>query len=241
MLERMRPGLIDAIQQEQPDWVLVYGDTTSTLAGARAAKEAGVPLAHVESGMRSGDWSMPEEHIRVEVDRTSTLLLCPDERSAAQLRTEAVEGVIEVVGDVMADAALRFAPIARERSTVLDRLGQIRDIGVRLAIDDFGTGYSALSYLRHLPVDILKIDRSFIEGVVAGWQGKAFLHTIVRLTETLSMTAVGEGVETHEQLSALRALGCELGQGFLFARPMGPAEFSLALAEYRAASTVLAG
>ncbi len=113
-----------------------------------------------------------------------------------------------------------------DAATVLDRLGQIRDIGVRLAIDDFGTGYSSLSYLRSLPVDILKIDRSFIEGVVGGWQGKAFLHTIVRLSETLSMTAVGEGVETQEQLCTLRTLGCRLGQGFLFAAPMAPAEFS---------------
>jgi diguanylate cyclase (GGDEF)-like protein len=128
-----------------------------------------------------------------------------------------------------------------EAATVVERLRQIRDLGVRLAIDDFGTGYSALSYLRHLPVEILKIDRSFVEGVVAGWQGRAFLHTIVRLTETLSMTAVGEGVETQEQLAALQALGCQLGQGFLFARPMGPAEFSLTLAEHRSARAVLAG
>ena len=154
-----------------------------------------------------------------------------------------VRDVIDATGLDPARLILEITESAfvSEATTVVDRLRQIRDLGVRLAIDDFGTGYSALSYLRHLPVDILKIDRSFIEGVVAGWQGKAFLHTIVRLTETLSMTAVGEGVETHEQLSALRALGCELGQGFLFARPMGPAEFSLALAEYRAASTVLAG
>jgi UDP-N-acetylglucosamine 2-epimerase len=72
--------------------------------------------------MRSGDWSMPEEHIRVEVDRTSTLLLCPDERSARQLEQEGVEGRITVVGDVMADASFRLAPVARERSTILERL-----------------------------------------------------------------------------------------------------------------------
>ncbi len=66
---------------------------------------------------------MPEEHIRVEVDRTSTLLLCPDERSARQLEQEGVEGRIKVVGDVMADASFRLAPIARERSTILERLG----------------------------------------------------------------------------------------------------------------------
>ncbi|OLE24017.1 MAG: hypothetical protein AUG44_20580 [Actinobacteria bacterium 13_1_20CM_3_71_11] len=110
-------------------------------------------------------------------------------------------------------------------STVLERLQQIRDLGVRLAIDDFGTGYSSLSYLRSFPVDILKIDRSFVEGVAAGWQGEAFLNTIVRLTETLSMTAVGEGVETQEQLTALRVLGCQLGRGFLFARPMAADDF----------------
>ena len=108
---------------ERPDWTLVYGDTASTLAGARAAREAAVPLAHVESGMRSGDWSMPEEHIRVEVDRISTLLLCPDKRSAQQLEREEVEGRIEVVGDVMADACFRLAPIARDRSNILERLG----------------------------------------------------------------------------------------------------------------------
>ena len=89
MVAAMQPGILDAIAAERPDWVLVYGDTASTLAGARAAVEAGIPLAHVESGMRSGDWSMPEEHIRVEVDRTSTLLLCPDERSAASFARKA--------------------------------------------------------------------------------------------------------------------------------------------------------
>jgi diguanylate cyclase (GGDEF)-like protein len=127
-----------------------------------------------------------------------------------------------------------------DAATVLDRLRQIREIGVRLAIDDFGTGYSALSYLRHLPVEILKIDRSFVEGLVVGWQGKAFLHTIVRLTETLSMIAVGEGVETPEQLSALQALGCRLGQGYLFARPMESAEFSRNLAAHRGAAVLIA-
>jgi UDP-GlcNAc3NAcA epimerase len=123
MVAEMRPGILDAIAAERPDWTLVYGDTASTLAGARGAREAGVQLAHVESGMRSGDWSMPEEHIRVEVDGISTLLLCPDERSARQLEQEGVEGRIEVVGDVMADASFRLAPIARERSTILERLG----------------------------------------------------------------------------------------------------------------------
>ena len=119
-VEAMRPGITATVEREQPDWVLVYGDTNSTLAGARAAVDT--PVAHVEAGMRSGDLTMPEEHNRIEVDRVSALLLCPDERSAEVLRGEAVDGRVEVVGDVMADANLRLAPIARERSTILAAL-----------------------------------------------------------------------------------------------------------------------
>jgi len=120
--DAMRPPIADALARERPDWVLVYGDTNSTLAGAEAAVAAGVPVAHVEAGLRSGDLSMPEERNRIEVDRIGALLLCPDERSAATLRREDAGGRIEVVGDVMADACFRLAPIARERSRILSRL-----------------------------------------------------------------------------------------------------------------------
>jgi UDP-GlcNAc3NAcA epimerase len=120
MLAALRPGLLDALEAEGPDWVLVFGDTNSTLGGARAAAEAGVPLTHVEAGLRSGDLAMPEEHNRIETDRLSQLLFCPDERSRALLEREGVGGRIEVVGDVMADACFRLAPIARERSKILE-------------------------------------------------------------------------------------------------------------------------
>ena len=94
---------------------LVFGDTNSTLAGAQAAVAAGVPVAHVEAGLRSGDLSMPEERNRIAVDRIADLLFCPDERSRELLEAEGVPGRIEVVGDVMADASRLFAPLARER------------------------------------------------------------------------------------------------------------------------------
>jgi UDP-GlcNAc3NAcA epimerase len=119
----MVPGLLDAIRAEQPDWVLVFGDTNSTLAGSRAAAAADAPIAHVEAGLRSGDWSMREERTRVEVDGLAALLLCPDERSRATLEAEGVRGRIGVIGDVMADACFTLAPIARDRSRVLDSLG----------------------------------------------------------------------------------------------------------------------
>jgi UDP-N-acetylglucosamine 2-epimerase len=111
----LTPAVAAVLEAEKPDTVVVLGDTNSTLAAARAATAAGIPVAHVEAGLRSGDLTMPEERARIEVDRLATLLLCPDERSAATLRDEGAGGRIEVVGDVMADATLRFAPIARER------------------------------------------------------------------------------------------------------------------------------
>lgn len=119
----MIPGIVEAIRAERPDAVVVFGDTNSTVAGARAAREAGALLAHVEAGMRSGDLTMPEEHNRIEVDAIAHLLLCPDERSRGILESEGVPGRIEVVGDVMADASRTFTPIARERSRILERLG----------------------------------------------------------------------------------------------------------------------
>jgi UDP-GlcNAc3NAcA epimerase len=113
----MEPAIAAAAGEERPDWVLVYGDTNSTLAGARAAGAMGLPLAHVEAGLRSGDPAMPEERNRIETDRLARLLLCPDQRSRAILEEEGVEGRVEVVGDVMYDASLLFAPLARERYT----------------------------------------------------------------------------------------------------------------------------
>ena len=121
--EEMRAAIAGRLRDEQPDWVLVYGDTNSTLAGALAAADAGVPLAHVEAGLRSGDLSMPEERNRIETDRLAQLLLTPDERSREQLASEGVPGRAEVVGDVMADACYRLAPVARERSRALQDLG----------------------------------------------------------------------------------------------------------------------
>ena len=114
-VDALTPALGRIVEAERPDVVMVLGDTNSTLAGARAAASLEIPLAHVEAGLRSGDLSMPEERARIEVDGLSALLLCPDERSVETLRAEGVGGRTEIVGDVMADATRRFAPLARER------------------------------------------------------------------------------------------------------------------------------
>ncbi len=112
-IERMRPEIAARIRKEAPDIVMVYGDTNSTLAGARAAADTSIPLAHVEAGLRSGDLEMPEEHNRIETDRLAWLLFCPDDRSRLILQEEGVLGRLYVVGDVMADASRVFAPVAR--------------------------------------------------------------------------------------------------------------------------------
>jgi UDP-GlcNAc3NAcA epimerase len=117
--DAMTVPIREAIAAEQPDWVLVYGDTNTTAAGARAA--GGVPVAHVEAGLRSFDLTMPEERNRIEVDRLSALLLTPDDHSAEQLAREGVAGQIAVVGDVMADATRVFLPIARRAPVPYER------------------------------------------------------------------------------------------------------------------------
>ena len=109
---RMLSALAPLIADAQPDVVLVYGDTNSTLAGGLAAAQAGIPVAHVEAGMRSFDRRMPEELNRVLTDHLSSLLLCSSEVPAAHLRREHVVGAVEIVGDVMVDVALLVQPRA---------------------------------------------------------------------------------------------------------------------------------
>ncbi len=116
---RMLSALEDLIPEVQPDAVLVYGDTNSTLAGAQAGQHAGVPVVHIEAGMRSFDLTMPEERNRIATDQLSDLLLCSSDISAENLRDEKITGRMEVVGDVMVDVALRWQPTARERTADL--------------------------------------------------------------------------------------------------------------------------
>jgi UDP-GlcNAc3NAcA epimerase len=120
---KMLPGIEAAVVEEKPNAVLVYGDTNSTLAGALAAGKLLVPVAHVEAGLRSFDRSMPEELNRMLVDRLSTLLFCPTDVAVANLAAEGITEGIHQVGDVMYDANLRLAALARERSRSLERAG----------------------------------------------------------------------------------------------------------------------
>lgn len=119
MLERIESIIIE----EKPTWVLIYGDTNSTLAGALAAAKLQVPIAHVEAGLRSYNRAMPEEINRVVADAMSTLLLCPTKAAVENLRKEGVSHGVHLVGDVMYDSVLFYRTLARERSQILEHLG----------------------------------------------------------------------------------------------------------------------
>ena len=112
------------------------------------------------------------------------------------------------------------AVIMRDDPRTLDRLDALKAAGVRLAIDDFGTGYASLSYLKRLPVDCLKIDRSLIRGVGQDMEDTAIIRAVASLARSLGIVVTAEGVETAEQVSQLKMVGCDQGQGYYFARPV---------------------
>jgi EAL domain-containing protein (putative c-di-GMP-specific phosphodiesterase class I) len=141
--------------------------------------------------------------------------------------------LVETVRAALADSGLPPGALILEvtenilverTEEILGLLHQLKALGVRLAIDDFGTGYSSLSYLSRFPVDILKIDRSFVEAVaIAGSEQGELARTILHLGQSMHLSTVAEGIETQAQYAALRAMGCDYGQGYLFARALPPA------------------
>lgn len=128
--------------------------------------------------------------------------------------------------------------LLRDVAGSIEQLQALRRTGVSIAIDDFGTGYSSLSYLQRLPVDVVKIDRSFVSEVSSGARSAAFVRAILQLCRTIELRTVAEGVETAEQAAGLRKLGCDMAQGFYFAHPLSPEQIEARLT--REGTTVLA-
>jgi len=110
--------------------------------------------------------------------------------------------------------------LAADQEAMLERLSGLRALGVHLAIDDFGTGYSSLAYLRHLPVDVLKLAKPFVDGLLHGAEEAALTNAILRIADLLGLRVIAEGIEQEAQAQELARLGCPYGQGFHFARPL---------------------
>ena len=143
-------------------------------------------------------------------------------------------GIVDDVRQALADSGLAAGQLVLEmtesmlmHNTELSmaRLNALKELGISLAIDDFGTGYSSLSYLQRYPIDILKIDKAFVDVIDKGGEGPVLASAIVALGETLRMITVAEGIETEAQRGHLLTLGCELGQGYLFAPPLDAEDF----------------
>jgi diguanylate cyclase (GGDEF)-like protein/PAS domain S-box-containing protein len=144
-----------------------------------------------------------------------------------------VEDALSATG-LPADALtleLTESALVRDADRALDLLHRLKRLGVRLAIDDFGTGYSSLAYLHRFPVDVLKIDRSFVASVVTGRQSPALARAIVDLGRSLDLLTVAEGIERDAELAQFRELDCALGQGYLFARPADATTTAAALTD----------
>jgi diguanylate cyclase (GGDEF)-like protein/PAS domain S-box-containing protein len=197
-----------------------------------------IPLAE-ETGqiVPIGGWVLNEAcRAAVQLQRshpTASSIYMAVNLSARQLqRPEIVDEVAAALaasGLAAEDLVLEITEsvLMRDIDLTIERLQRLKDLGVRIAIDDFGTGYSSLNYLRQFPVDIVKIDRSFVEGIAADGDQRALVAMIIDLARALGLRQVAEGIERPDQLAELRSLGCGFGQGYLFARPVDFADLGL--------------
>jgi len=157
--------------------------------------------------------------------------------SARQVaRPELVQEVREILLETGMEAGTLILEITesvmmQDMELSIERLTELKVLGVQLAIDDFGTGYSSLNYVRRFPVDILKVDKSFIDGVSEGGESSALTAAVIELAGILNLKPVAEGIERADQLERLLELHCDLGQGFFFAKPMPPEELGALLHE----------
>jgi EAL domain-containing protein (putative c-di-GMP-specific phosphodiesterase class I) len=135
---------------------------------------------------------------------------------------ETVEAILARTGLPPEHLTLEITESAlmKDAASALKVLKTLKELGVLLAIDDFGTGYSSLSYLQRFPLDILKVDRSFVEQLGVSVESEEIVSAVIRLAHALGLEVVAEGVETTEQLAALQSFDCDLAQGFLFSRPL---------------------
>jgi EAL domain-containing protein (putative c-di-GMP-specific phosphodiesterase class I) len=151
--------------------------------------------------------------------------------SSAQLSPDLVDLCERLVERDAEDGSFGFeiteSVLMSDIGAAIGVLGRLRQLGIPVAIDDFGTGYSSLEYLKRLPVDSLKIDQSFVSGLgrIRDPDDPSIVRAVIALARALSLGCCAEGVETADQRQALVALGCETAQGFLWAKPLAPADF----------------
>ena len=173
----------------------------------------------MEACRQAAEWRLPERGMYVSVNVSARQL--DDHHLVDDLRTALTAADLEPTGLVI---EITETAIMRDAEMTARQLQVVKGLGIGIAIDDFGTGYSSLAYLRQFPVDILKIDRSFISPITDSAESKALLHTLVQLGKQLGLKTLAEGIEQHEQFCHLQDEACDSGQGFMFARPLAAAD-----------------
>jgi diguanylate cyclase (GGDEF)-like protein/PAS domain S-box-containing protein len=193
-----------------------------------AAEESGLIVPMGQWVLREGCRQLREWHAAVPGGRDLALAI---NLSARQLRHP---NMSRDLADALDDFGIEPSRIVLEitesvlmfdTAATLERLAELKALGVRLAVDDFGTGYSSFAYLRRFPIDILKIDKSFIDEVANEATASALVEAMIRIGKTLRLQTVAEGVERRDQADRLRALGCDVAQGFLYSRGVPAGEF----------------
>ncbi|HVF67493.1 MAG TPA: EAL domain-containing protein, partial [Pyrinomonadaceae bacterium] len=170
-----------------------------------------------------------QKHYFIDEEVTVSVNLSSRQFSQADL-IEQVSSVLRETGLPASNLKLEITEsmVMENIDTAIGMLTQLRNLGVGLSIDDFGTGYSSLSYLHRFPIDTLKIDRSFVTQMTDNTENAEIVRTIVTLARSLDMNVIAEGVETRAQLTQLRDLGCDFGQGYLFSKAVSaPAALEL--------------
>jgi diguanylate cyclase (GGDEF)-like protein/PAS domain S-box-containing protein len=224
--------------------VLHYQPTVELDTGKITGFEALVRWQHPTRGLLAPAFFIPMAEETGMIVQLGTWVLYEACRTAAMLQTDwrrptmavnissqqlARSDFVDQVTDALAAAGLHAnrltleiteSVVVRDLDSVTPRLAALRACGVRVAIDDFGTGYSSLAYLTTLPVDVLKVDKSFIDRVASDEQGASLTRAIIAMSHTMNLTTVAEGVEVAEQAAWLRQVRCPIGQGYYWSRPV---------------------
>ncbi len=236
---------------EREELILYYQPRFNARTGMVAGTEALIRWAHPESGIIApgqfipiaeesgliipiGEWVMKTAcmqktlwHREMQTQQNQAMSINLSGRQLQQ------KDLIKVVEKVLDDSGLppecleieiTESVIMHDAALTIKTLGRLKDMGVSLSMDDFGTGYSSFSYLKKFPLDIIKIDRSFIQDMTNRIEDAAIVKAIIVMAHTLRLQVVAEGVETEEQLSMLKDMDCDEVQGFLLARPLPEVE-----------------
>ena len=248
---------------ERQELLLHYQPKVNLKTGAITSVEALVRWQHPERGLllpgqfltiaedtgmivAIGQWVLREacRQTREWLDAGLPAVPVAVNISSLEFRGERfLEGVRAALKDTCLDSGyleleLTETVLMRNAESTSRALAGLKALGVRLAVDDFGTGYSSLSYLTRFPIDTLKLDQSFVHGIVDGSSDTIIASAVINMGKSLKHTVIAEGVETGEQLAFLQSLGCDEGQGYLFSQPIAAQPFAKLL-QTGIAATVL--